>query len=225
MSRGVKVPVECPSIDDLLDGGIETGCITLLYGEAGSGKTNLCLQLARNVVRSGRKVVYIDTEGLSLDRLRQICGHDFETIVKDILVSEVYTLDEQEKYVAKAVRLAEMNKEVGLIVLDSATTHFRMTKAEEEREERHSLTRQVTKLMGAARKRDIPVLITSQVYTDIERGTFEPLGGHMLSHNAKDIVRLEKVGPNLRLATIIKHRHLQEGMAAKFRLTDAGLES
>jgi DNA repair protein RadB len=177
------------------------------------------------MVRDGKKVVYIDTEGVSLERLRQICGEDFESVVKDILFSEVYTLEEQEKYVTKAVRLAEMNKEVGLIVLDSATTHFRMTKADEEKEERHSLTRQVTKLMEAARKRDMPVIITSQVYTDIERGTFEPLGGHMLSHNAKDIIRLEKVGPNLRLATIVKHRHLQEGLAAKFRLTDRGLES
>ncbi|MFQ5838267.1 MAG: DNA repair and recombination protein RadB [Thermoplasmata archaeon] len=221
----MKIGVDCPSLDDLLDGGIETGCITLLFGEAGSGKTNLCLQVARNVVRSGRKVVYIDTEGVSLDRLRQICGGDFEAVIKDILFSEVYTLEEQEEYVGKAVRLAEMNKEVGLIILDSATTHYRMTKVEEEREERHSLTRQITNLMQAARKRDIPVLVTSQVYTDLDRGIFEPLGGHMLSHNAKDIVRLGKAGLNLRLATIVKHRHLQEGLATKFRLTDRGLES
>lgn len=221
----MKIPVDCPSIDELLDGGIETGCITLLFGEAGSGKTNLCLQVARNVARSGKKVVYIDTEGVSLERLRQICGNDFKAVVKDILFSEVYSLDEQEKSVAKAVRLAEINEDIGLIILDSATTHIRMTKADEERDERHSLTRQVTKLMEAARKRDIPVIITSQVYTNIERGTFEPLGGHMLSHNAKDILRLDKVRPNLRMATIVKHRHLQEGMAAKFRLTDRGLEA
>lgn len=221
----MKIGVDCPSLDDILDGGIETGCITLLFGEAGSGKTNLCLQLSRNVVRLGRKVIFIDTEGVSLERLRQICGDDFDAIIKDILFSEVFTLDEQEESVKKAVKLAEVNRDIGLIVLDSATTHYRVTRAVEEREGRHSLTRQIMKLMEATRKNDIPVVITSQVYTDLERGTYEPLGGHMLSHNAKDILRMEKVGPNLRLATIVKHRHLQEGLATKFMLTDKGLES
>ncbi len=224
--KKVKIPVDCPSLDELLDGGVETGCITLLFGEAGSGKTNLCLQLSRNVVRSGRKVVYVDTEGVSLERLRQMCGGDFEGVVKDILFSEVYTLEEQEEYVGKAAKLAEVNREIGLIVLDCATTHYRMTRDEEERaDERHSLTRQVTSLMGVARKRDIPVIVVSQVYTDLESGNFEPLGGHMMSHNAKDILRLAKVGSNARLAVLVKHRHLQEGSRAKFRLTDKGLES
>lgn len=221
----MKVATECAALDDLLDGGIETGCITLLFGEAGSGKTNLCLQLSRNVVRAGRKVAYIDTEGVSLDRLRQICGQDFKTVVQGILFSEVYTLEEQERHVNKACKLVEAQSEVSIIILDSATTHYRLTRVEEEKEERYSLTRQVTRLMEAARRKDVPVVLTSQVYTDIDRGTFEPLGGHMLSHNAKDILRMEKVGPNLRLATIVKHRHLQEGAGAKFRLTDKGLES
>ncbi len=118
-----------------------------------------------------------------------------------------------------------MNRDIGLIILDSTTTHYRLSRVEEQKEERYSLTRQVTKLMAAARRKDIPVVITSQVYTDIDRGTFEPLGGHMLSHNAKDILRLEKAGRNLRRLTVAKHRHLQEGLAAKFSLTDRGLEA
>ncbi|TLZ91635.1 MAG: DNA repair and recombination protein RadB, partial [Methanobacteriota archaeon] len=59
----MKVALGCRALDDLLGGGVEEGCITLLHGEAGSGKTNFCLQLARNVVRAGHKVIYIDTEG------------------------------------------------------------------------------------------------------------------------------------------------------------------
>ncbi len=47
----MKIKIECKSLDDLLEGGIESGCLTLLYGEAGSGKTNICLQLSRNVAR------------------------------------------------------------------------------------------------------------------------------------------------------------------------------
>src|SRR5512137_2627613 len=91
----VKVPVQCKPLDDLLDGGIESGCLTLFYGEAGSGKTNICLQLARNVARDEKKVVFVDTEGVSLERLRQICGDDFEAVLKRILFSEPYTIDDQ----------------------------------------------------------------------------------------------------------------------------------
>ncbi len=102
----MKVALGCRALDDLLGGGVEEGCITLLHGEAGSGKTNFCLQLARNVVRAGRKVIYIDTEGVSLERLRQICGDDFEVVAKNILFSEPYSFEEQENLIEKAVKLA-----------------------------------------------------------------------------------------------------------------------
>src|SRR5947199_9256051 len=99
--QSMKVAMGCRALDDLPGGGVEEGCITLLHGEAGSGKTNFCLQLARNVVRGGHKVIYIDTEGVSLERLRQICGDDFEVVAKNILFSEPYSFEEQEKFIEK----------------------------------------------------------------------------------------------------------------------------
>lgn len=67
-----RISLGCSEIDRLLGGGIEVGSITLLYGEAGAGKTSICLQIARNMTSIGNKVAYIDTEGLSSDRLGQI---------------------------------------------------------------------------------------------------------------------------------------------------------
>lgn len=221
----MRIPLECRPIDDLLGGGFETGCITLLFGEAGSGKTNVCLQLARNVVRSGKKVIYIDTEGVSMDRLEQICGEDFETVVKNILITEPYSLEEQEKLIDKAIKIAETSEEVGLIVVDSVTMYYRLTLREEVREDRYKLARQIAKLMRVSRKVGIPILATSQVYTDIETGAFLPLGGHTLLHSAKTIVRLDKVGASARSATLIKHRSEEEGRRAKVRITEGGLEA
>jgi len=51
-----------------------------------------------------------------------------------------------------------------------------------------------------------------------------PLGGHMLSHNAKTILRFERSGASLRTAVLDKHRHREEGMRATFRITAKGLE-
>ncbi|MFQ6059791.1 MAG: hypothetical protein ACE5KV_00640 [Thermoplasmata archaeon] len=133
-------------------------------------------------------------------------------------------MKEQGEAIEKVVNLAEKNLRIALIIFDSATIHFRVTKRDEERFDRRALTAHVTKLLALARKKDIPVVLTSQVYTDIERGTYEPLGGHMLSHIAKSIIRLEKISPNVRLATVMKHRHLAEAGSAEFRLTERGVE-
>ena len=209
-------------MDDLLGGGVEHGCLSLVYGEAGSGKTNFCLQVGRNVARGGKKVIYIDTEGLSMERLRQICGEDFHSVARNFLIFEPYDFLQQEECVEKAVKLAESTEETGLVILDSATTHYRLTKADFEKDERRSLTRQVNALVRLARSKELPVILTSQVYTDVEKGTFEPLGGHMLSHNAKMILRLEKIGPNRRLATVMKHRHRPEHESIPLLILEEG---
>src|SRR3990172_1958865 len=74
------VTLSCGAVglDQLLGGGVPAGALTLLYGEAGCGKTNLCLQLAVAAVRSGTKVLYLDTEGVSIERLVQIAGTESE---------------------------------------------------------------------------------------------------------------------------------------------------
>jgi RecA/RadA recombinase len=46
----------------------------------------------------------------------------------------------------------------------------------------------------------------------------------MLTHNAKSIIRLDKIGPNTRRAVVMKHRHLAEAKRAEFFLTDKGVE-
>ncbi|MCK4756983.1 MAG: DNA repair and recombination protein RadB [Thermoplasmata archaeon] len=221
----MKISTGCESIDELLGGGIEMGTITEVYGEAGTGKTNFCIQLARTVILSGKKVVYIDTEGLSQDRIRQICGDDSDLVMKNLLIFEPYAFDEQEKIVDKAVSLALKNEDIGLVILDSATLHYRIESGHDtERGERKSLTRQITAMLRLCRKRKIAVVLTSQVYTDVDVGIFKPLGGHVLHHNAKTIIRLDKMGQGLREMVLMKHRSLAEGKKVLFRLTECGLE-
>ncbi len=66
----------CRCIDELLGSGFERGIVTQIYGASGTGKTNICIQLAVAAVRNGKKVVFIDTEGFSAERFRQIAGDD-----------------------------------------------------------------------------------------------------------------------------------------------------
>jgi DNA repair protein RadB len=218
-----RLALGCGAIDAMLEGGVEAGCLTLLYGEAGTGKTTLCLLLAAAVARQGKRVIYIDTEGVSMERLRQIAGDDFETVAKNILFSNIGSFDEQEKMVDKAIKLAQGNVDVGMIIIDSISMHYRLTSREEDRGERKSLAGQSAKLTNVAREKAIPVVATSQVYTDIETGTFEALGGHALHHNSKVIVRVDKVSTGRRRAVLMKHRSLPEGLVADFQLTSDGI--
>jgi len=222
----LRVPLGCPPLDALLGGGVESAALTEFYGEAGTGKTNACLQLARNVARAGRKVVYIDTEGVSLERLAQMCAAegDFEQVRKSILFFEPFTLDEQEKVIDKACRLALGNADIGVLLLDSATVFYRVGLAdgEEVRDRRH-LTQQLHQLLAVARQKGIPVVITNQVYTNLENNVFEPIGGQMLRHLSKAVVRLEKAGVGRRRGTIMKHRSIPEGSSAEFAIGESGL--
>lgn len=222
----MRVPTGCGCIDELLGGGFEAGAISQVFGEAGSGKTNLCLVLARAVIRSGKKVIFIDTEGLSRDRIAQIFGKDHEEMLKSLLIFEPYDFEEQEAIVDKAVALAMRNDDIGLLILDSATGHYRVELAKDmERTERRTFVAQITALLTLCRRRVMPVVITSQVYTDIERNECKPLGGHVLRHNCKVILKLNRDEdiPGRREAVLMKHRAIAEGSRTEFWLTADGI--
>src|SRR3989304_4898738 len=103
----MRIPFGAPSLDGLLGGGVESGTVMLLYGEGGSGKTNLCLVLARNVARMKRKVAYVDTEGVSAERLEQICGASHEKDLRSIIFFRPHSFEEQENAIDKIAGLLE----------------------------------------------------------------------------------------------------------------------
>jgi DNA repair protein RadB len=179
--------------------------------------------LSRNAVLEGFKVVYIDTEGVSMDRLKQLSGEEFEKVSRNILFSTPYDFIEQTKLIEKGIKLIESRGRIGLIVVDSLTMLFRSHRADDQ-EDRKELNEQLSILLSAARKNDIPVLITSQVYTNIDKGTFEPLGGHAINHAAKTILQLEKIENRKRRATLVKHRYLRDNEFVEYIITQTGIE-
>ena len=210
----------CQPLDILLGGGIESGIITRVYGEAGTGKTNLCLQAARECVLSGKKVAYIDTEGVSVERIRQICVDcDYKKILLDILFFTPTSFESQEQMIHDAIA----TKAVGLIIVDTITMFYRLNLEDDREGGIRSFTRQVTNLQVAAREKDLFVIITEQVYTD-KAGEVKPFTNRDAEHMTKTILRLDRKGIGQREATIIKHRSQPEGKKACFRISAVGLE-
>lgn len=229
--RGVTadVPTGCGALDDLLGGGFERGTATQLYGPPGAGKTNVVLSSAVAVAAAGGQALYIDTEGLSIDRFEQVLAgqtDDADRAARNVIVTEALDFDEQ----AEAVRdAAEFGDQLDLIVLDSATGFYRLrrTADEEKGDALRSVADQVTHLLALARKHDLSVVLTNQVFADpeSESGRPRPLGGHTLSHWTGTIVRLDRYKGGNRRAILEKHRAKAEGESVDFRITEHGVES
>lgn len=211
----------CKKIDDLLGGGFEVGTVTQLFGEPGSGKTNICLQLAIETVKRGKKVVYIDSEGFSPERFDQIAGDGVEKIAKDIIIYEPLNFEQQYSAIKD---IEKMIDNVGVIINDSAVSFYRF-ELDEERgiELKRELANQIACLLQLARKYDVAVVITNQIYMDADSGKFHPVGGNMVEHLSKTIVQLEKVEDGKRRAILLKHRSRPEGVSCEFALTQDGV--
>jgi DNA repair protein RadB len=220
-----RLPTGIPSVDRLLGGGLETDSLTEIYGEGGSGKTLFCLEVALRVAREGRWVFYVDTEGVSVDRLRAVAGESLDRILRRFLLSTPKNLEEQSRAVATACALAREGKRpVGLIVVDSGTHYYRLSlSGPDEDDARQALSLGVADLVATALEAHVPAILTNQVWRSMREGTLEPLGGSFLNHAAKTILRFDRLGGNRRRVVLVKHRSLPEG-SAEFRITGTGLE-
>lgn len=218
----------CDALDDLLGGGVERGVVTQLYGPPASGKTNVALSVAAAAAVDGERVLYVDTEDLSVTRFRDIVAahtdeQSVETVAERLIVSEATDFDEQAEAVRDTEAFAE---QVGLIVLDSATGFYRLERTAEgsEGDTLRAVGRQITHLLSLARRHDLAVIVTNQVFADPDSDRTRPLGGNTLEHWTGVVVRLERFRGGNRRATVEKHRSEPAGERARFRITDAGVE-
>ena len=218
-----RVSTGSPPLDDLLGGGLERRAITQIYGEPASGKSSLCLLAAVASLRAGNSVVYIDTEGFSVERFMQIAGERAGEFADRLYLCEPLDFAQQGAMIADAEELLRKSDRapVGLLVVDSATGLYR-TELGLGRETVRSLSHHMVRLLGLAKKYDIPALITNQIYVDVERDRVSGLGGTALEHISKAIIRLEK-RDSVRRAMLRKHRSRPEGISFDFVITQDGI--
>ena len=210
------------TFDKLLGGGLEVRTVTQFYGEPASGKSTLCTIAAVATLRAGQAVVYIDSEGFSIERFRQIAGANTEAIADRLFLFEPIDFEHQGQMIAEAEKILK-NQKVGLLVMDSATALYR-TDLEKGRDAIQVLTKQMIHLLGYAKRYGIPVIITNQVYMDTMKNTWYGLGGFALEHLSKIIIRVEKTDtPGHRRARLVKHRSQPEGTSFEFYIVEEGI--
>ena len=222
-----KIPSNS-SLDDLLDGGFEKGCVTQIFGSPSSGKSNVALMLTVNVAKTGRKVIYIDTEGgISIDRIKQISGPYFSNVANNIMVFEPTDFIQQTENLRSIdVWLRKHHEEVDLIILDSAVALYRVDDMKSYKLSKE-LRKQIQLLSNIARRYDIAVIITNQIYNSFDdegKSEVKAVGGDILEYISKVIIRLERgEETDQRIATLKRHRSIPEGRQVTFSITSDGI--
>jgi len=79
-------------LDPVIGGGLRSGGLCLLAGPQGLGKTTFALQVARNVVREGRPVIYFSYE------------HEPEDLIEKLVALEAGELDETDRVRLTTIR-------------------------------------------------------------------------------------------------------------------------
>ncbi len=236
-----KITTGSKAFDELLGGGVETQSITEFFGEFGSGKTQVCHQLAVNVQLPKEEgglegaVIVIDTENtFRPERIIQMAegrGLDPQEVLKNIYVAQAYNSNHQMLLVDNAKELANKlkkeGKEVRLLIVDSLMAHFRAeyvgrgTLADRQQK----LNKHLHDLLRFGELFNAAIVVTNQVQArpDVFYGDpTKPVGGHIVAHTATFRIYLKKSKGDLRVARLIDSPHLPEGEAL-FRITEKGI--
>jgi DNA repair protein RadA len=225
-------------LDRILGGGVETGAITELIGEYGSGKTQICYTLS---VLShlpveeggfGGNVCVIDTEGtFRPERIVQIAetrGFDPEEILEHIFIARAYNSEHQITLIKHLPQICQ-ERDIKLVIVDSMIGHFRGEYIGRGllSERQQKIGSCLGTLLRVAEAFNLSVVLTNQVQSkpDVVYGDpNKPTGGHVMAHACTHRVFLRKGKSNTRLARVIDSPYLPEEKI-RFAITAMGIEN
>ena len=231
-----KLSSGAQSLDELLGGGFETQSICEVFGEFGSGKTQIGHQLAVNTLLPvdqgglGGEVFYIDTEDtFRPERIAQMAngiGIDPNEALERIHVARAYNSAHQMLLVDEIKRMSK-SVDVKLIIVDSLTSHFRaeyvgrgMLATRQQKLNRHlKELKQLSDVFNAL------VLVTNQVMSKPDAMWGDPtkaIGGHIVGHASTFRLYLRKSKGGRRVARLIDSPNLPEGDAV-ISVTEDGI--
>lgn len=222
-----KLTSGAKALDDLLGGGFETQAISELYGEFGSGKTQIAHQLAVNVQRPKKEgglegqVVMIDTENtFRPERILQMAAAydlDPKETLQNIRVARAFNSHHQMLLAEKILDMSKDSK-IKLVIVDSLTAHFRAEfvgrGALADRQQK--LNTHMHNLLRIGDVHNAVIMVTNQVMAKPD--TFfgdptRPIGGHIVGHTATFRLYMRKSKGDKRIARLVDSPNLPEGEA------------
>jgi DNA repair protein RadA len=221
--------------DELLGGGFEVNAITEIYGEFGSGKTQIChtsaVMVQQKITDGGLEggVIYVDTENtfrperiVSISKARNI---DHVSVLENIVVAKAFNSAHQELIIHEVGKIIETNN-IKLLVLDSAISHYRAEYLGRAMlsERQQKINRLMHILIRISETYKIAVLLTNQIQSvpdTLFGDPFRATGGNIIAHSSTYRIYLKKAGKN-RIARIVDSPYHPE-IEALFSLGEEGV--
>ena len=155
------IPTGLQKIDRFLSGGIPDGVITDIFGENGTGKTQMLLQLAAGSIMDGGRVLYLDTTGgFRPERILNIrtIRDSVPDVLDRITVSRIINTSEQVRAVQNL-----RGGTFSLIVIDNITDLFSYEYKEKVHEKNILFMRHMHELSRFSTESRIPVVVTNMI--------------------------------------------------------------
>ena len=222
-----KLTSQSKALDELMGGGFETQAIVEFYGEFGSGKTQICFQLAVNATMDHEKgglegeVVVIDTENtFRPERIAQMATAldlDPVEVLHKIHVARAFNSSHQMLLVEKASEMAR-DVPVRLMIVDSLTAHFRAEYVGRGAlaERQQLLNKHMHDLLRFGDVNNAVIAVTNQVSSKPDAffgDPTRPIGGHIVGHAATYRIYLRKSKGGKRIARLVDSPNLPEAEA------------
>ncbi|MDR3223767.1 MAG: DNA repair and recombination protein RadA [Methanobrevibacter sp.] len=232
-----RINVGCKAFNELIGGGIETQSITEVFGEFGSGKSQIAHELAVTVQSSlddgglDGESVFIDTENtFRPERIEQIsAAFDFdpqETLQK-IHIARAFNSSHQILMAEKINELIQSGTNIKLIIVDSLMAHFRAEYIGRESlaTRQQKLNQHLHTLQNLATTYNVAIFLTNQVQARPDAFFGSPtkaIGGHVLGHASTYRLWLKKGLAGKRIARLVDSPHLPEGECV-FKIVSEGI--
>jgi RecA/RadA recombinase len=222
-----KILTNCDCIDNYIEGGISEESVTLIYGEAETGKSTLAMQCAINCAMQGMKTLYVDCDGtLSAKRLSQVSAGKFDEIAELIVLVRPQNFREQTAVVDRLSEYLIMN--TGLVVFDTVTSLYRVRVAESSGKAfdlSRELNRQMAIIAQTARIKKIPMILVSQVRSvlgEIE-GAVEPVGTRVLKFWADTIIAMKPTENPQVIKAVLEKPQRDHYVTCNLRISATGI--
>jgi RecA/RadA recombinase len=179
-------------LDRILNGGLNTGLFTHVYGDAASGKTTLALQFATNAHRLDLGTIYVNSESTSpVRRLEQMTAQSFGDLEKMVKILAPKGFNEQGALIDDLELYLRENTK--LVIIDTLTRYYRLELEDKKTNyvKHRELNRQAGILKGLARNHEIAVLVLNQVRSQlIGVDDFEPVAKNILEYWSDYTIKL-----------------------------------
>jgi len=204
-----KIKSNVEELDEALEGGFEEGSVISIWGESGTGKSQLAQKLlVEGYEQTGKPSIIVETE---VDRFRPkridaLASKD--DTVENIHRVKAYSIDQQYSSYGKVMDTFD---EAAVIVVDSLTARIRLSSDFDGRgtlsERSNELGRHLLKLEEMADRLSCPVLFTNQAYKNPDSYGKNVLqyGGAKIKHTSQAHIMMSEAKGELFEAEVQNH--------------------